>query len=185
MVCDVIGAAHEFVECEDQGAVARRNEPRRYRKILVSVGLVGPEFRSIRHHTPFTFTTLRPLHWAAALARVLIGGVKGKCHVGRRAIRHHLAKMFRESAWKAYLLPRQYRVMSLLKKRPFHGGELQLANQRVTTISFGLRTAMTVGLLLSGCGVLHAAQDVQETYAQRQACKPDVWRLCSAFIPRR
>jgi hypothetical protein len=93
--------------------------------------------------------------------------------------------MFRESAWKAYLPPSQYRVMSLPKMRPFHGGELQLATQRISAISFGLRTAMTAGQLLASCGVLHAAQDVQETYAQRQACKPDVWRLCSAFIPRR
>ena len=44
---------------------------------------------------------------------------------------------------------------------------------------------MTVGLLVASCGTLYAAQDIQETYAQRQACKPDVFRLCSAFIPRR
>ena len=55
-------AAHEFVEGEDQCTVARLDEPRRNRKILVAVGLVGPEFRSIRHLTPFTFTILRSFH---------------------------------------------------------------------------------------------------------------------------
>jgi hypothetical protein len=62
---------------------------------------------------------------------------------------------------------------------------IALATKYVSAISFGLRTVMTVGLLLAGCGALHAATDIQETYAQRQACKPDVFRLCSAFIPRR
>ena len=46
-------------------------------------------------------------------------------------------------------------------------------------------SAISFGLLLASSGLLHAAQDVQETYAQRQACKPDVFRLCSVFIPRR
>jgi len=41
---------------------------------------------------------------------------------------------------------------------------------------------MIVALLLASGGLLHAEQ---ESYAQRQACKPDVFRLCSAFIPRR
>jgi hypothetical protein len=59
---------------------------------------------------------------------------------------------------------------------------VQLATKRVAAISIGLRTAMTLALLLAACGVLHAEQ---ESYAQRQACKPDVFRLCSAFIPRR
>ena len=58
---------------------------------------------------------------------------------------------------------------------------MQLATKRVPAISSGLRTAVTVALLLASSGVLHA----QESYAQRQACKPDVFRLCSAFIPRR
>jgi len=62
---------------------------------------------------------------------------------------------------------------------------IALATNYVSAISFSLRTVMTVGLLLASCGALYAAQDIQETYAQRQACKPDVWRLCSAFIPRR
>jgi hypothetical protein len=59
---------------------------------------------------------------------------------------------------------------------------VQLATKRMLAISIGLRTAMTVALLVASYGVLHAEQ---ESYAQRQACKPDVFRLCSAFIPRR
>jgi hypothetical protein len=54
VVGDVVGAAHELIEGEDQRAVARLDEPRRYRKIFVAVGLVGPKFPGIRHHTPFT-----------------------------------------------------------------------------------------------------------------------------------
>jgi len=57
-----------------------------------------------------------------------------------------------------------------------------LAINQAPGISIGLRTAAIVALLLAACGVLHAEE---ETYAQRQACKPDVFRLCSAFIPRR
>ena len=59
---------------------------------------------------------------------------------------------------------------------------MQLATKRILAISIGLRTAMTVALLVASYGALHAEQ---ESYAQRQACKPDVFRLCSAFIPRR
>ena len=59
---------------------------------------------------------------------------------------------------------------------------MQLATKRVAAISIGLRTVMTLALLLAAGGVVHADQ---ESYAQRQACKPDVFRLCSAFIPRR
>ena len=59
---------------------------------------------------------------------------------------------------------------------------MHLATKRILAISIGLRTAMTVALLVASYGVLHAEQ---ESYAQRQACKPDVFRLCSAFIPRR
>jgi hypothetical protein len=39
-----------------------------------------------------------------------------------------------------------------------------------------------MALLLASGGALQAQDD---TYAQRQACKPDVFRLCSVFIPRR
>ena len=60
-----------------------------------------------------------------------------------------------------------------------------MATKYVPAISFGLRMVMTVGLLLASSGSLYATPDIQETYAQRQACKPDVFRLCSAFIPRR
>jgi hypothetical protein len=59
---------------------------------------------------------------------------------------------------------------------------VQLATKRMLAISIGLRTAMTVALLVASYSALHAEQ---ESYAQRQACKPDVFRLCSAFIPRR
>jgi hypothetical protein len=55
VVGNVIGAAHECVKGQDQGAVARLDEPRRYGKILVAVGLAGPKYAGIRHHTPFTF----------------------------------------------------------------------------------------------------------------------------------
>lgn len=44
-----------------------------------------------------------------------------------------------------------------------------------------LRIAVATALVLSSCGVLHA----QETEVQRRACRPDVFRLCSKWIPDR
>jgi len=48
--------------------------------------------------------------------------------------------------------------------------------------SFFFRTATIVTLMFATCGLLHAEQG---TLAQRRACKPDVFRLCSEFIPNR
>ena len=43
MVGDVVGRAHEFVEGQNQRAVARLDQPRRDGKILVAVAFAGPE----------------------------------------------------------------------------------------------------------------------------------------------
>jgi hypothetical protein len=72
--------------------------------------------------------------------------------------------------------------MSLTGTQPISLGERQLANNQAPGISIGLRAAAIAALLLASGGVLQAEE---ETYAQRQACKPDVFKLCSAFIPRR
>lgn len=47
-----------------------------------------------------------------------------------------------------------------------------------------LRAALAAGFLLASAGVL-SAQDEDETPRQREACTPDVYRLCGQYIPNR
>ena len=47
-----------------------------------------------------------------------------------------------------------------------------------------LRAALAAGFLLASAGVL-CAQDEDETPRQREACTPDVYRLCGQYIPNR
>jgi hypothetical protein len=56
-----------------------------------------------------------------------------------------------------------------------------LAKNQILGMSLGVRIAAIAALLLANCGVLHAQVEI---YAQRQACKPDVFRLCSVIILR-
>src|ERR1700688_4416904 len=84
-----------------------------------------------------------------------------------------------------YLLLEHVRVICFTRKgAEYHGRELpmQMVIKRVPAISIGLRITMIVTLLLATCSLPHAQEG---TFAQREACKPDVFRLCSEFIPNR
>ena len=47
-------------------------------------------------------------------------------------------------------------------------------------MTIGFRMASSMAILIATCGMLHAEEG---TFAQRRACKPDVYRLCGNFIP--
>ena len=55
--------------------------------------------------------------------------------------------------------------------------------KRVVPVLIALQAAATVLLLVAMCGPLRAEEE--GTFAQRRACKPDVFRLCKEFIPNR
>jgi hypothetical protein len=61
-------------------------------------------------------------------------------------------------------------------------GAVQLVTRRFCIALAGFRTALILAALVASGGALQAQED---TYAQRQACRPDVFRLCSVYIPRR
>ena len=44
MIGDIVGGPDKIVECEDQRPVARMNDPRRDRKVLVAVSFAGSQF---------------------------------------------------------------------------------------------------------------------------------------------
>jgi len=44
MIGDIVGGPDKIVECEDQRPVARMDDPRRDRKVLVTVSLAGSQF---------------------------------------------------------------------------------------------------------------------------------------------
>ena len=81
MIGDVVGDAHEFVEGQDDAAMARVDEPRRDRKVLVAVALARTQLagraslRTLRLHAA--------LPVAALAGGVLIGGVEREEHVER------------------------------------------------------------------------------------------------------
>jgi hypothetical protein len=54
MIGDVVGGPDEIVERKDQRAVARMNDPRRDRKVLVAVSLAGSQFARACHREPAT-----------------------------------------------------------------------------------------------------------------------------------
>ena len=60
MIRHVVRGAHEFVEREDDAAVARMNEPRRHRKVLVAVGFSRSQCARLVHHAPLAW--MRPFH---------------------------------------------------------------------------------------------------------------------------
>src|SRR5258708_68076 len=51
VVGDIVGSPDKIVERQDQRPMARMNDPRRNRKILVAVSLAGSQFACARHLT--------------------------------------------------------------------------------------------------------------------------------------
>ena len=43
VIGDVVGGAHEIIERQDDGAMARVDQPRRDRKVFIAVALAGPQ----------------------------------------------------------------------------------------------------------------------------------------------
>ena len=76
MVGDVIGGSYKIVEGENQGPVARANDPRRDREIFVAVSLAGSQFARGVHQKLATFFGLRMLF------RVLRMRTDRKPHIG-------------------------------------------------------------------------------------------------------
>ena len=62
MIGDVVGDADEFVERQDGRAMARMNEPRGDRKILVVMALAGTQIGSRRHRNLDVLACTRPFH---------------------------------------------------------------------------------------------------------------------------
>jgi len=62
VVGDVVRRAHEIVERQDSGAVARMDEPRGDGKILVAVALARSQFGGARHFIPDALAWTRPFH---------------------------------------------------------------------------------------------------------------------------
>ena len=60
VVGHVVGDAHEFIERENGAAVARRDQPRRDREILVAVALAGAQCGWRAAHGPVAW--MRPFH---------------------------------------------------------------------------------------------------------------------------
>jgi len=56
---------------------------------------------------------------------------------------------------------------------------MRAANLRKT----GYRAALATAVISAVCSIAHAAY--QESERQREACKPDVYRLCKWYIPSR
>ena len=56
VIRDVVGDAHELVEREDDAAMARVDQPRRDRKILVAMALARTQFAGRAHCEPFACT---------------------------------------------------------------------------------------------------------------------------------
>jgi hypothetical protein len=55
MIGDIVGSSDKIVECEDQRPMARMNDPRRDRKVLVAVSLAGSQFTRTCHQELATF----------------------------------------------------------------------------------------------------------------------------------
>jgi hypothetical protein len=55
MIGDIVGRSHEIVKREDKCPMARMNDPRRDRKILVAVSLAGSQFARGGHQELATF----------------------------------------------------------------------------------------------------------------------------------
>ena len=62
MIGDVVGDADEFVERQDGRAMARMNEPRGDREILVVMALAGTQIGSRRHRNLDVLACTRPFH---------------------------------------------------------------------------------------------------------------------------
>jgi hypothetical protein len=60
MVGDIVGDPHEFIEGENGAAMARMDQPRRDREVLVPVPLAGAQCRRIVGHCSKACT--RPFH---------------------------------------------------------------------------------------------------------------------------
>ncbi len=73
MVGDVVGGAHEIVEREDRRAVARMDEPRGHRKILVPMALARSRFGGVIIASPIRWPARAPSSCRPVLA-----------HIGRR-----------------------------------------------------------------------------------------------------
>ena len=67
MIGDVVGGPDEIVERQDQRPVARMNDPRRDRKVLVAVSLAGSQFARGGHQELATFVWARWLRMPGAI----------------------------------------------------------------------------------------------------------------------
>lgn len=69
------------------------------------------------------------------------------------------------------------------------GKQGYLLRAQVLLAAIGLRGVMSAATLLAALAPVHAqsqsAETHKETAVQRQACKPDVFRLCRWYIPNR
>ena len=62
MIGDIVGGADEIIEGKDQRPVARMDDPRRHRKVLVAVRLAGSQFGCGGHRELATDRFLGVLH---------------------------------------------------------------------------------------------------------------------------
>ena len=63
VIGDVVGHAHEIVERQDRLAIARRDQSRGHREILVPVSLAAAHVGGERHRAPRRPACTRPFHW--------------------------------------------------------------------------------------------------------------------------
>src|SRR3979411_3015401 len=85
MIGNIVGGPDEVIERENQRAVARMDDPRRHRKVLVTMGLAGSQFARGGHRMgytcwtwPFPQSRVRKRRHAGSLADPHIWEIRGQ-----------------------------------------------------------------------------------------------------------